>query len=179
MGTCGENINKIEFLQALQSIQTTAFRETFIASAFRKTGIVPFNLSNALEKLGENPLLPEPILHSSTPPTLTVPSTPSTPSMPTSLQEIHEQADSLLQTATPAPEKIAPLVKGALAFASTGMLATQQLADQTDGQKERAKRQKATQKTVEQSVGIMTVQDAHAKVALREKEEEKKKNSAA
>ncbi len=82
--------------------------------------------------------------------------------MPTSLQEMHCPADSLLHAAAPALKKIAHSAKGVLASASAGMLATQRLADQTDAQKERAKWQKATKKTVKQTGGIITVQDARA-----------------
>lgn len=39
MQTCCKNVNKIEFLHALQSNQSAAFRNSSIASAFRKTGI--------------------------------------------------------------------------------------------------------------------------------------------
>jgi hypothetical protein len=55
----------------------------------------------------------------------------------------------LLQAATPAPKNLAPFIKGALAFAFAVILETQRLAEQIDAQKERAKRQEKTRKTVE------------------------------
>ena len=44
-----EQITKLEFLQIIQDIRKKAFKETTIKSAFRKTGIWPFNPSIVID----------------------------------------------------------------------------------------------------------------------------------
>ncbi len=105
-----------------------------IASAFNITGVVHSNPPVVLDSLGDQPLLPAPCLRPSTPEVSTTPTTPSGPLTPTLLRELQQQATSILQTATLAPKKVAPFVKGAVAFANAGMLATQRLAERTDAQ---------------------------------------------
>ncbi|KHO10678.1 hypothetical protein MAA_11729 [Metarhizium robertsii ARSEF 23] len=39
----GVNISKLEFLAVIKGVRPQAFKESTILSAFRKTGIVPFN----------------------------------------------------------------------------------------------------------------------------------------
>jgi hypothetical protein len=43
--------DKIEFLAAIESIQNQTFKESTIKSAWRKTGIIPFNSSIILDQL--------------------------------------------------------------------------------------------------------------------------------
>jgi hypothetical protein len=54
MFSCCANFNKIEFLHALKGMREKAFRQTSIASAFRKTGIFPFRPDVVLQQLPDN-----------------------------------------------------------------------------------------------------------------------------
>jgi hypothetical protein len=51
MFSCCANFNKIEFLHALKGMREKAFRQTSVASAFRKTGIFPFRPDVVLQQL--------------------------------------------------------------------------------------------------------------------------------
>ena len=53
------DFNKVEFLSAIGSIREHAFKRTTILSAFRKTGLIPYNPDIVLSKLRESS--PEPL----------------------------------------------------------------------------------------------------------------------
>jgi hypothetical protein len=50
-------MTKMELLNAIHSVQTNAFKRTTILSAFKQTGIVPFNPTVVIKKC---PLPPPP-----------------------------------------------------------------------------------------------------------------------
>jgi len=55
------DFDKVEFLTAIDSIQQQTFKLSTICSAFRTTGLVPYNPSVVLAQLRESQLLTSPL----------------------------------------------------------------------------------------------------------------------
>ena len=53
-------ITKLEFLGFIQQIRKQAFKESTIRSAFKKTGIIPFNPNIILDKLRDRRVITPP-----------------------------------------------------------------------------------------------------------------------
>ena len=54
------NITKLEFLSFIQDVRRQAFKADTILSAFKKTGIHPFNPQVILDRIAERVVTPEP-----------------------------------------------------------------------------------------------------------------------
>jgi len=54
------NITKLEFLSFIQEVYCKAFKTKTILSAFKKTGIHPFNPRVILDRISERAVTPEP-----------------------------------------------------------------------------------------------------------------------
>jgi len=81
--------DKIEFFTAIESIRTQTFKPTTILSAFRKTGLWPFNPDIVLDKL-------QPISAPARPSTpIPGPQLDSSPTTPKTLRSLKQHADSL------------------------------------------------------------------------------------
>ncbi len=173
--SCCENFNKLEFLAALPKIREAAFLPSSIAKSFRHTGIFPLHAEVVLEKLRNyRPSTPE-----VAPSTTEEAEEESMPATPRSVRALQRYADKMGKRDTsPTTRKLlAPLLKGTIAIATSEGLAYEKLAIRTDAQKERAKRQNGTRRTFP-SGGLMTVEEALARLEKEKKKEREKEEIA-
>ena len=135
------DFNKVEFLHALHSIREQTFNKNIILSAFRETGLLPFDPEIVLERLREL----------EAPTRLTTPSpSPSSPHTPLTIWSLKRQANSLEEIAADLSptiqRKLGGFVSGSLAQVQLGARA---LAHTQAAQKARATRQQAGRHTLQ------------------------------
>jgi hypothetical protein len=131
---------RAEFLSAFDGIRKDTFKKTTIHSAFRKTGLIPFNPNVVIERMREKGVTPRQI----TPPPhfLTLHTTPQKP------QDIAFQAKVITQLVKhwklPEEDKILlrKYVKGSLALTLSGAEASHNLLIYNKALAERAARKK-------------------------------------
>ena len=81
------NVNKVDFLQIIQKARKLAYTSKNIQTAWKATGLIPFNPAHVLEKLAKRKPMshkassetPDPSISTNTTPTITVSSCPGTP----------------------------------------------------------------------------------------------------
>ena len=161
------DFNKVEFLSALTSIRLQAFKQTTILSAFRKTGLLPYNPDRVLSLLHE---------HSSPPqqrqPTTPPPAPPLCLTTPVTLRSLKRHAEYLQNTDPVSPTfkvNLDRFIKGSLAQAQMGVHASQQLEDTEVAQQARANRQRRSRRQVQKG-GVIYAHEARA--VVRKKEED-------
>jgi hypothetical protein len=164
------NITKIEFLSVIQEVRRKAFKEETILSAFRKSGLVPYNplvVLRRIQERQERALTPPP------PPATELHSSPF--STPVTLRQLNKLASSL-QTQVK-HEDVNPELKRTLDRFVRGALTqgTELLHTMRDLKRtkvaEEITRQRRSQKNQQlKSGGVLTVE--HARKIVRQKEDD-------
>jgi len=179
------DFNKIEFLAAIGSIREKAFKRSTIISAFKKTGLIPYNPCIVLSKLRERS--PEPATYSLQSQSTQLSSRPSTPpsrhpelepclSTPQTVRSLKRHADFLWQT-----DPNTSTFRNSLNFYLKGSIAQAHLANQLQedldnaeaAQLARANRQKRTRRGVQRG-GVLYASEARTMVERREENEAEK-----
>ncbi len=160
------NITKLEFLGFILSIRQQAFKEATIHSAFRKTGIVPFNPLVVLKPLEERQAR-------NTTPELIQPTEPhSSPFVtPKNLRQLNKLANDMVYTAKSVSEfheglshDLDRFVRGSLKMA-TELVQTKRDLSRTKLAETIARKRRAGKNTSLQSGGILTVEQGREMVA--------------
>jgi hypothetical protein len=163
------NITKIEFLSIIQDIRRKAFKKESILSAFKKTGIWPFNPQPIIEELHKRQ--PE---RTPTPP----PQLFSSPfSTPITIRQINKVADKLENTLqednTIDPEfaeDISRFIRGSLTNV-TELVQTKRDLGRTKYAEQVQRRRRALKNTPLQSGGVLTVAQGRRMVQQREEDQ--------
>jgi len=183
---CSE-FGKIEFLTSIDWIRHQIFKPTTIRSAFKATGLIPFNPSIVINKLSNVvntsfELGTQPFETSSPPLEIHSPTTP--PQLPepnpTTLQTIrslrnhaqllHYQLDQLPQHADQSLHKY---LKGSLALAQSGTQALFDLENTKAAELARTARRNRSWRSMQQG-GVLYAHEARAMVLQKEKESKEK-----
>jgi hypothetical protein len=115
MYSCYTNFDKIEFLHALKARCENAFCSTSIASSFRKTAIISFNLAIVLDLFPSKPLVAqEHEVPEDAADNMFSPSTPSSAQAWTHYADNHRNRAML----SPVWKHLFPFLKGAVAIAT-------------------------------------------------------------
>ena len=168
------DFDKVEFLTAIHSIRQQTFKPSTICSAFRATGLVPYNPSVVLARLRESQASTSPLStlpHSAflQPPVQAQAETPLT------THSLKRQGEELKQSATNLDlspifqENLRLVLKGGMVQAISGERAVADLSNSKAAEKARAARQKS-RRTV-QSGGQLYAHQARNMVQQREEEE--------
>lgn len=161
------NINKVEFLAALQSIRLQTFKMNTIKSAWRKTGIIPWNpgpIVQYVKELAFGIRTPSPVL------SLVPAPAARTPSSHFELQAaIKDLVDD--HTIDMNNERIRKVVKASIGLATAGTLALDNLAQTRVAEKARESRKQGARR-VTQRGGLIYAEDARMMTRNREAKEE-------
>ena len=152
-------ITKLEFLGFIQQIRKQAFKESTIRSAFRETGIMPFNPSIILEKLRSR--------RATTPPDQTA-SQSSPFSTPLTIRRLNRLGDHILETLpddldTNLTHNIEKLIYGARVQA-TQLIQIKDDLSRTKLAESARQAARAEKNRQLQHGGVMNVDDARAKI---------------
>ncbi|KAM9873287.1 transposase [Verticillium dahliae] len=165
------NISKIEFLACIQGVRTQAFKKSTILSAFKKTGIYPFNPLPILQQLQERQAQRTP-----TPPPSSQGSS-SKFSTPVTLRQIHKvaskvteglQEEEALDRSTVA--NIDRFMKGAISLA-TELIQTKRDLARTRYAEQLARQRRAGKNTQLRTGGVLTVDQGRRMVQQRGEDE--------
>jgi len=151
------NFNKVEFLAALQSIRSQTFKKSTILSAWRQTGLIPWNpdvvIDQVRAQVAAQPHTPSP---PKTPP-LDIVETPSTSAAlrDLAMQLINDEQLDLNNTT------IRKFLKGSLKQAEAGNLALNHLSQTQAAEKAREQRRKGSRR-VTQKGGLLYAHEARS-----------------
>jgi hypothetical protein len=164
------NITKIEFLSVIQEVRRKAFKEETILSAFRKSGLVPYNplvVLRRIQERQERALTPLP------PPATELHSSPF--STPVTLRQLNKLASSLQtqvkhEDVNPELKKtLDRFVRGALTQ-GTELLHTMRDLKRTKVAEEITRQRRSQKNQQLKSGGVLTVE--HARKIVRQKEDD-------
>ncbi|KZZ96070.1 transposase [Moelleriella libera RCEF 2490] len=169
------NISKLEFLSCIEGVRKQAFKKTTILSAFKRTGISPFNPHPIIEQIASRSAIrtpsPDNYQHSS-----------SDFETPTTLRQMNKVADRLDQYLQDddslEPEfayNIGRFIRGSLINA-TELIQTKRDLGRTRAAEEISKQRRAMKKRPLQSGGVLSVQDGRKMVFQKDKEEAERIN---
>jgi len=155
--------DKVEFLTAINSIRQQTFKSSTIRSAFRATGLVPYNPTVVLTKLREAQTSPSP-------PTTPLRSPHSLPNTPLTIRSLKRQGEYLQQAAldlSPSfQERLRCVLKGGMVQAISGKQAVKDLANTNAAEKVRAARKRSRRNV--QKVGVLYAHQARHMVKQKE-----------
>ena len=165
------DFSKIEFLSALRSIRQQAFKPTTIVSAFRKTGLIPWNPDLVLSSLQESQIcLPSrPIT-----PTHSIPPLLSTPHTIRSLKRQAEYLHDAEPTSPTFKKNLQRFIRGSLIQAEAGTIVSQALGETQAAEQARANRGRRTRRAV-QNGGFLYAHEARAAVSKKQEENTREK----
>jgi DDE superfamily endonuclease/Tc5 transposase-like DNA-binding protein len=165
------NITKIEFLSCIQQVRIQAFKQSTILSAFRKTGIWPFNPQVVLQILEARQATRTP-----TPPSSSGALHSSPFATPLTLRQINKVADKLGNVLQEDEEldpefayNLGRFIRGSLSLA-TELVQTKRDLGRTKMAERVAKQRRAMKNTPLQSGGVLEV--AHGREMVQQKEED-------
>ena len=151
---CGD-FNKIEFLDKIDSIRQQTFKPSTIQSAFRATGLIPYDPSIVISKLREA---------APPPPPRSVQPSGSGPSMPLTIATLKAQGEELLHDAkNMSPDfqnRLKLVLQGGLALAQSGALAMEHMENTQAAEKARSERRKAQNRRQIQNGGVLYADEA-------------------
>lgn len=171
------NITKLEFLSCIQEVRKQAFKESTILSAFRKTGIWPFNPQLVIRILEERQAkrTPSPPRTREDQPTEALMSSPFT--TPLTLRQMNKVADKL-ETTLHEDQNLDPEFAGDLSRFIRGSLTnvTELIQTKRDLARtklaERVQKQRRAMKNSSlQSGGVLTVAEGRQMVQQREEDQ--------
>ena len=159
------DFNKIEFLSAITSIRSQAFKPTTIISSFRKTGLLPYCPAVVLDRF-----------HEFSTPTSDRPTTPPRSlsliipvSTPYTMRSLKRQVE-YLQDANPVSPtfkvNLNRFIKGSLTQADMGAQACQDLQNTQGAELARATRQNRSRRSL-QNGGVLYVHEARGIVSKK------------
>ncbi|KHO01873.1 transposase [Metarhizium album ARSEF 1941] len=164
------NITKIEFLACIQAVRKQAFKTTTILTAFRKTGISPYNPQPVIEALEQRAAIytstpsPPPLYHNNS----------SDFETPTTLRQINKVANKLgevLEDDTSLePEfarNISRFIRGSL-IAATELIQTKRDLGRTKAAQLLSQRRRAHKYHALQTGGVLSVDNAREMVKQNE-----------
>ena len=163
------DFNKVEFLQAIGSIRARTFKASSIQSAFRKTGIIPFNPDRVISQLLATPEQSRPVTLEATTPQSNLPTLQS-------INRIRKQGATLLLTNQESPSfrgKLEKFVRGSVVQASYGALVGEELGRTQAAEKARQLRQKKNRRYVGRG-GVLKPDNARKIAADKEAAEVEK-----
>jgi len=168
------DFDKVEFLTAIDSIRQQTFKPSTICSAFRATGLVPYNPSVVLARLRESqvstsPLATLPRSSLSQPPVLAQAQPPLTTHSLKRQGEDLQQAAINMNLSPIFQENLRLVLKGGMVQAISGERAVADLGDSKAAEKARAGRQKS-RRTVQKG-GQLYAHQARNMVRQREEED--------
>jgi hypothetical protein len=150
------SIGKLEFLSCIGNVRDQAFKESTVRSAFKKTGIYPFNPQPVLEILAARQ--PE---HTPSPPSTGLQSSPF--STPVTLRQMNKVADKVADVIKEDDDldpdlryEIGRFIRGSLSLA-TELIQTKRDLGRTKMAEHLAQQRKALKNTPLQSGGVLTV----------------------
>jgi len=157
------DFNKMELLSALHEIRVQAFKSTTILSAWKKTGLFPFNPAMVLG--GLQPLVVE------TPPN-TPPGDDELHTLDT-VRGLTRLAEYIMDEQTieeESEESLDSFVRGSLAIAQAASIQYRQLARFATAEKRRQQQRKDARKSIQQG-GTMYVEHGREAVAIKEEQQ--------
>ena len=163
---CG-NFDKIEFLDQIESIRQRTFKPSTIQSAFRATGLIPFDPSIVISKLRE-------AVPASSLPNTEIPGSDfaATGSIPLTISTLRAQGEELLLDAKDmSPDfqrRLKQVLQGGLALAQSGELAKEHMANTQAAEQARSARRKAQNRRQIQNGGVIYASEAREKAKARE-----------
>jgi len=161
------NFNKVEFLAALQSIRLQTLKQSTILSAWKQTGLIPWNPDVVVDQIraqaATQPRTPSPL---KTPP-LGIVETPSTSAALRDLaMQLVEDEQLDLNNST-----IRKFLKGSLKQAEAGNLALTHLSQTQAAEKAREQRKKGSRRVIQKG-GLLYAHEARSvRINRAEKEE--------
>jgi len=167
------DFNKIEFLAAITSIRAQAFKKSTIVSAFRKTGLIPYNPQLILSQL---PIYTPPS-PSYNPPTTPPPIIPEVTTTPHTVHSLQQHAAYLRNQDPVSPtfqRNLNQFIKGSLAQAQAGAQAYTDLSNTKAAEQARTLRQDRTRRSVQKG-GVIYTHQARAIVKTREEDDAQKR----
>ena len=150
---CG-NFDKIEFLDQIESIRQRTFKPSTIRSAFRATGLIPFDPSIVISKLRE-------AVPASSMPNTEIPGSDFavTGSIPLTISTLRAQGEELLLDAKDmSPDfqhRLKLVLQGGLALAQSGELAKEYMANTQAAEQAWSARRKAQNRRQTQNGGVI------------------------
>jgi DDE superfamily endonuclease len=174
------DFNRLEFLAALPAIRKETFKPATIISAFKKTGLVPWDPKIVMDKVreairdeddiaGQLKALNRPL----TPPS-NASYQPIRPTTPHSLVMASTHLRNALSTSTidsPTRKHILSFIKGSVLVAGVGHEAEQELYKVQALSQARLERRKATRTSLQKG-GVLYAKDARQMVTVREQDKE-------
>jgi len=165
---CGD-FDKCEFLDGVDSISQQTFKQSTVQSAFRATGLIPYNPEVVISKLGEA------VTHS---PQEVLENSNSDFSIPTTIQSLKSQGGKLQNDArNMAPDfqhRLKLVLQGGLALAQSGALAMEHMDNTRAAEQARNARRRAQSRRQIQKGGVLYASEARQMVKQREEAEVKK-----
>jgi len=164
---CAE-FDKVEFLTAIHSIRQQTFKVATVCSAFRATGLVPYNPDAVLTKLRET-------LVSDAPATTPPHSATTLPPIPLTSLSLKQQGDDLqtlaanLNLLPEFQEQLGLVLRGGMVQALSGEQAVADLGQTKAAEKVRAARQKS--RRIVQKGGVLYAHQARSMVKQKEEAE--------
>ena len=172
---CSE-FDKMEFLNAIDSIRLSTFKPSTIISSFRKTGLIPFDPEIVLAKLSpaEQGISSAETSHTTPPPqTADLTSTPRTirtlQYQANALQaHINSEADSI-QLSLTTTKSLQTFIQGSLLQAQSGAQAFSDLQDMRSAEVARAARKARSRRSIQKG-GVLYAHQARSMVRQKEVE---------
>ena len=147
---CGD-FDKVEFLDKIDSIRQQTFKVSTIQSAFRATGLIPFNPSIVISKLRE--AIP---LNTYAP---AADPSPSSSGIPLNIPSLRVQGEELLRDAqNMSPEfqlRLKEVHQGGLALAQSGALAKEHMENMKAAEEVRSARRRVQNRRQVQKGGVL------------------------
>lgn len=167
---CG-NFDKVEFLDKIDSIRQQTFKKSTICSAFRATGLIPYNPDVVIGKLREA-LVPQTPREPTTPPSV------ASLAMPLTIRSLKRLGEELQRDAVDfSPtfqRKLKLVLQGGLAQAQSGALAMENLEHTRLAEETRSARRKSANRRQVQKGGVIYASEARQMVKKREDNEVEK-----
>jgi hypothetical protein len=167
------NFDKAEFLDAIHEIRCQTLKPSTILSAFRCTGLVPYNPDVVIAKLRDAVSTPSP----ATPPPLD-----ASPQVPLTIRSLKRQFQSAynevsrLEGTTPSlKSRLKTALNGGMAQAYAGAQAVAELESRTAAEKSRRKRSRRANL---QRGGVLYAEDARDMVRHRDEDDARKAEEA-
>lgn len=163
------NITKIEFLASIQGVRTQAFKESTIKSAFRKTGIYPYNPQPVLQLLRDREA-------QQTPPPRSNHSS-SNFNTPVTLRQMNKSAGKVTETLQQLDgligeddsQRIDQFIRGAISLA-TELVQTKRDLARTRYAEQVARQRRASRNQQLQTGGVLTVHEGRRIIQQREED---------
>lgn len=168
------NFTKLEFLEAIQEVRLQTFKESTIKSAFKKTGIVPYNPLVVLREIeARRPRTPE---EPQTPSRRRRPEDSSPFSTPLTVRKLYRVSDRILDAAIEELDPDSPLYEALQRYIKGSEVQAYELIQiRRDFGRikaaEEARRRRRIEKNVQlQSRGVLTIHDRRSIVQRKEED---------